>query len=303
MNKREQQYLDLLQDILDNGEEQDDRTGTGTISVFGRMMRFNMQDGFPLLTTKKMFTKGIFTELLWFLSGETNIKPLLEQGNKIWVGDAYKKLVSFFDYSTSEVPFNKEEFIQEILINKHFAKQWGELGPVYGKQWRNWNGVDQIQQAIDTLRTNSSSRRILVNAWHVDEIPKMTLPPCHYGFQLRASNKKLDLMVNIRSNDIPLGNPFNVASYALLLHIFAKMTNLIPNDLIVVIGDTHIYKNQIEGIKEQLKRDPKPFPTLKFSYDINFDGTIDDFLDSCTWEDFIIDGYDPHPTIKMPLSN
>lgn len=304
-NTGEQQYLDLLQDVLDNGEEQNDRTGTGTISVFGRQLRFNMQDGFPLLTTKKMFVKGIFTELLWFLSGETNIKRLLEQGNKIWVGDAYKAYLKACENYQVENPecFDKDDFVHKILNDNRFAQEWGELGPVYGKQWRNWNGVDQIQDAINTLKKNPSSRRIMVNAWNVDEIPEMTLPPCHYGFQLRVSNGKLDLLVNCRSQDLALGTPFNISSYALLLHILANMADLMPNDLICSLGDCHLYKNHIDGAKEQLSREPKQFPTLKLSDSINFNGTIDDFLSSCDWKDFKIEGYNPYPTIKFKLSN
>lgn len=305
MNKGEQQYLDLLRDILDNGEEQDDRTGTGTLSVFGRQLRFNMQDGFPLLTTKKMFTKGIITELCWMLSGETNIKPLLEQGNKIWVGDAYKQYEKRMKKLCIRGWDTKDQFIERVLNDEEFAQKFGNLGRIYGYQWRNWDTYeeDQIKNLINDIKTNPTSRRLMVTAWNPSDLNHCILPPCHYGFQCRVSNGKLDLMWSQRSVDAPLGLGFNIASYAFLLHILAGITNLTPNNLFGSLGDCHIYKNQIDGINEQLTREPKPFPTLEFSDNINFGGSIDEFLESFTWEDFIIKGYDPYPTIKMPLSN
>ena len=363
----EKQYLKLLKDILDNGVEKEDRTGTGTISVFGRQIRHDMSEGFPLLTTKKMYFKGIVTELLWFLRGDTNIKFLIDNDCHIWNGDAiknYEKHNGLIDWG----PFvTKEEcFIEMIKTDDEFAKKWGELGPVYGAQWRSWETmgalsfgtnhyevkteqIDQIQNLINDLKTNPDSRRLLVSAWAVHDLPKMTLPPCHYGFQVytrelslferttlyctktgqkdwkervqatienqgeetlnkefekhNIPSRAISLMYNARSQDFPLGTPFNIASYALLLVIIAKMVNMVPDELITNMGDCHIYKNQIDGIKEQLTREPYPLPKLVILDDVNFTGTIDEFLNSCSISDFKIEDYQSHPTIKMPLSN
>jgi len=357
----EHDYLRLLKDVLDNGKEKEDRTGTGTISVFGRQIRHDMSEGFPLLTTKKMYWKGIVTELLWFLRGDTNIKFLVDNDCHIWDGDAYKKYKKEWskyvpgdgsfkesEYNTSKpyeaIPYTKEEFIEKIKTDDEFTKKWGDLGPVYGKQWRNWNdNIDQISDLIKQLKENPDSRRLLVSAWNASDLPKMTLPPCHYGFQvytrelsynekvhearkrfgfeledgtitfdintkesvefLQSSQRGISLMYNARSQDVPLGTPFNIASYALLLVIIAKMVNMVPNELISNMGDCHIYKNQIDGIKEQLTREPYPLPKLVISYDVNFTGTIDEFLNSCSISDFKIEDYKSHSTIKMPLSN
>jgi thymidylate synthase len=338
MNKLDKKYQDLLQDILDNGVEKKDRTGTGTISVFGRQIRHKMSEGFPLLTTKKMPFKTIVTELLWFLRGDTNIKFLVDNNCHIWDGDAYKRylihtiegvkngfdrikghlddcLVEFdgsyehfsnpsFQYGYR--PHTQEEFINKIKTDNEFAKKWGELGPIYGKQWRKWGerkhdsisneyfiGIDQIQNLINDLKTNPDSRRLMVNAWNVGELDQMVLPPCHYGFQVytrelsegeriellnkagggrqqtlgvnsRVYNpefemyniptRAISLMWNQRSCDFPLGIPFNIASYGLLLEIIAKEVNMVPDELIGNLGDCHIYLNQIEGCKEQIGR-------------------------------------------------
>lgn len=362
MEQIEHQYLKLLQDILDNGVEKKDRTGTGTLSVFGRQIRHKMSEGFPLLTTKKMAWKTMVTELLWFLKGDTNIKYLVDNGCHIWNGDAYK------NYRMKQVPHDhfetQEEFINKIKTDNEFAKKWGDLGPIYGKQWRGWTTSkavefdeetfaptkyedirvnDQIQNLINDLKTNPDSRRLMVNAWNVGELDQMVLPPCHYGFQVYTRElsmeekwerysksglnieingtplelkhmgtsfypkslpqRAISLMYNARSQDVPLGTPFNISSYALLLEIIAKMVNMVPDELISNMGDCHIYKDQIDGVKEQLMREPYPLPKLVISDDVNFNGTIDDFLDSCTRDSFKLDGYESHPTIKMPLSN
>ena len=312
MNNLDKQYQALLQDVLDNGVVKQDRTGTGTISVFGRQIRHKMKDGFPLLTTKKMYFKGIVTELLWFLRGDTNIKYLVDNDCHIWDGDAYKnyrlksndiglpenlynKLIddlnknAMFPIDNPSRMLSKEQFINKIKTDDEFAKKWGELGPIYGKQWRNWrqsegkltteNGIDwkhiseknidQIANLIRDLKTNPDSRRLMVNAWNVGELDQMTLPPCHNLFQMYSVEKEgkrhLSIMVNIRSNDIPLGLPFNIASYGLLLEIISKIVGMVPDELIINIGDAHIYLNQIEGIKEQLTRGSFDLPKLVIS--------------------------------------
>ena len=358
MNTLDKQYQELLQDILDNGIKKSDRTGTGTISVFCRQIRHKMKDGFPLLTTKKMYFKGIVTELLWFLRGDTNIKYLVDNDCHIWDGDAYKAYLKKYEkdklhgviYENDETqnrPFSKEEFINWIKNNDKFSELYGELGPVYGKQWRKWeqnsvapwgglaiNHIDQIANLINDLKTNPDSRRLMVSAWNVGELDKMTLPPCHYGFQvytrelsmeerksiyetentngievennhwleskLKTRNiptRAISLMFNMRSNDVPLGLPFNLASYGLLLQIIAKEVNMVPDELIASLGDAHIYVNQIDGVKEQLTREPYKLPTLVMvtNPELKFDEYV--------YDNFKLVNYQSHPTIKMPLSN
>ena len=283
MNKLDKQYTDLLQDILDNGVKKEDRTGTGTISVFGRQIRHNMKDGFPLLTTKKMPFKTIVTELLWFLRGETNIKFLLDYDCHIWDGDAYKNYQkNMTEWFGNESQLTKEEFTNKIKSDDEFAKKWGELGPIYGKQWRAWKQkdvlewgykegevlIDQIQNLINDLKNNPDSRRLMVNAWNVGELDQMVLPPCHYGFQVytRPTNREekitnpgkyraISLMWNQRSVDTFLGLPFNIASYGLLLEIIAKEVNMVPEHLIGNLGDVHLYSNHVEQAKEQIGRE------------------------------------------------
>jgi thymidylate synthase len=309
MNNLDKQYTDLLQDILDNGVQKGDRTGTGTISVFGRQIRHKMSDGFPLLTTKKMPFKTIVTELLWFLRGDTNIKYLVDNNCHIWDGDAYKRYLNTYK---GNFELDKEEFINAIKTSPDFAKQWGELGPIYGKQWRSWptysvgettfktgiytawrNEVDQIANSINLLKTDPDSRRNRVNAWNVGELDQMVLPPCHTDFQFFTRELSLDerlklwdtkfgfaneqqknqfntdvhldthgipkraisLMWNQRSVDTFLGLPFNIASYGLLLEIIAKEVNMVPDELIGNLGDTHLYSNHIEQAKEQIGRE------------------------------------------------
>jgi thymidylate synthase len=349
MNTLDKKYQDLLQDILDNGVEKSDRTGTGTISVFGRQIRHNMKQGFPILTTKKVAWKGVVSELLWFLTGQTNISFLLKHNNHIWDGDAYKRYKTTYDIESREgtngleqlhmlSDLTKEQFIERIQTDKEFAKKWGDLGPIYGKQWRKWNGVnylnresnnmstpkiDQIDDLINELKTNPDSRRLMVNAWNVGELDQMVLPPCHYGFQvytreLSMSEKELwyknnninpnepwypnfptraiSLMWNQRSVDTFLGLPFNIASYGLLLEIIAKTVNMVPDELIGNLGDTHLYLNHIEQAKEQIGREPYELPKLKT--EAKMDGICCNVPD-----DFILEGYQSHPAIKAPLSN
>jgi thymidylate synthase len=327
MNNIDKRYQELLQDILDNGIEKKDRTNTGTISIFGRQIRHKMSDGFPLLTSKKMFFKGIVTELLWFLRGDTNIKFLIDNGCHIWDGDAYK--VYDKDFDTEHPPFSgpfpsrltHKEFEEKILNDTQFEKMYGDLGPIYGKQWRSWimyeNGItlypngamsdpqktklvrqiDQIQNLINDLKTNPDSRRLMVNAWNVGELDQMVLPPCHFSFQCYSHEKEdkryLSLAWNQRSVDVGLGLPFNIASYALLLEMIANEVNMIPYELIGNLGDCHIYNNHIEGLKEQLTREPYPLPTVH----------VRDGLFSYIPDDIILDNYKSHPPIKLPLSN
>jgi thymidylate synthase len=302
MNNIEIQYQQLLGDILENGVEKKDRTGTGTLSVFGRQIRHKMSEGFPLLTTKKMAWKTMVTELLWFLRGDTNIKFLLDYDCHIWDGDAYKNYTNNF-LGYEDVP-SKEEFIKEIKTNSEFANKWGDLGPIYGAQWRNWTlhsvgpndsfpiYVDQIRLLIEQLKTNSDSRRLMVSAWNVGELDQMVLPPCHYGFQVYTRElsieeqvslhkkmgytKNLDpldyvpkraisLMWNQRSVDTFLGLPFNIASYGLLLEIIAREVNMVPDELIGNLGDVHLYSNHIEQAKEQMYRRPYDLPQVQIT--------------------------------------
>ena len=392
MNKLDNDYQNLLQDILDNGITKQDRTGTGTLSVFGRQIRHKMSDGFPLLTTKKMPFKIITTELLWFLRGDTNIKYLVDNGCNVWNGDCYynygKKMVDimnivipseFMDKGWVKVNsqgkwdvLSKEEFINKIKTDDEFAKKWGELGPIYGKQWRGWKKpwwieselsiasggthggstyqpifIDQIANLINELKINPDSRRLMVNAWNVGELDQMVLPPCHYGFQVYtrelslnerhllycksfegtndnhkgSSNteqmteyhnnrniptRAISLMWNQRSVDTFLGLPFNIASYALLLEIIAKAVNMVPDELIGNLGDTHLYLNHIEQAEEQLTREPFELPTLKFNsgnenwHLLEVDEIINSLDTDITFK--LID-YQSHPSIKAPLSN
>lgn len=313
MNNLDKQYQDLLDDILHKGVLKDDRTGTGTYSVFGRQIRHNMKDGFPLLTTKKMAWKTLITELLWFLKGDTHIKFLLDHNCHIWDGDAYKAYRKSVEehYDNGGDVADKKQFIEEVKRGED--KVWGELGPVYGKQWRGWFNydsnvdpvyVDQIQNLINGIKENPDSRRHMVNAWNVGELDKMVLPPCHYGFQCYVrEGKYLSLMWNQRSVDTFLGLPFNIASYGLLLMMIAKECDLIPDELIGNFGDVHLYKNHVEQAIEQIKREPYALPDVAIKSNINFKAAMKRDLDKIIWEDFVLLGYQYHPTIKAPLSN
>ena len=358
MNNLDKTYQALLQDILDNGVEKTDRTGTGTISVFGRQIRHKMSEGYPLLTTKKMAFKTMVTELLWFLRGDTNIKYLVDNGCHIWDGDAYKNYLNnvksveegkqveengkIYTYRK----YTKEEFVDYIKNGKDIEYRiWADLGPIYGKQWRNWNGdnfiygdlkngIDQIANLINDLKTNPDSRRLMVNAWNVGELDKMTLPPCHYGFQvytrelsreermrilsktqpvqswegymkkdldaIGVPKRAISLMWNQRSVDTFLGLPFNIASYGLLLEMIAKEVSMIPDELIGNLGDVHLYKNHIEQAKEQITREPFELPKLGMNYrEGEYNKNLTDFIP----DDFYLIDYQSHPTIKAPLSN
>ena len=337
MNSLDKQYQDLLKTILEHGIEKNDRTGTGTKSIFGYTIRHNMKDGFPLLTTKKMPFKTIMTELVWFLRGDTNIKYLVDNGCHIWEGDAYK------NYLNEHLPENgtltMEEFIALIKQNEKPAfHELGELGPIYGKQWRGWEGLnsntDQIQNLINDLKTNPDSRRLMVNAWNVGELNQMVLPPCHYGFQVytRPTTREekivnpgkyraISLMWNQRSVDTFLGLPFNIASYGLLLEIIAKAVDMVPDQLIGNLGDTHLYLNHLHQAKEQISREGYPLPSLNINTEfwptesgecgegpINatafFGGFDNDHFCKCLLnEDIQLVDYKSHPTIKAPLSN
>ena len=386
MNNIDKKYQQLLSDIIEFGVEKNDRTGTGTISEFGHQIRHKMSEGFPLLTTKKMHWNSIVTELLWFLRGDTNIKFLLDYDCHIWDGDAYKNYVSKVEEYTStlNVPndisefqevmdsvgnqikssvLSKEEFINKIKTDEKFAKKWGDLGPIYGKQWRQWQGwmdmngnqkgslwYDQILRLVHSLKTEPDSRRLMVSAWNVGELDQMVLPPCHYGFQVYTrelsaserityknskqinlldsnelfdfikSNVSMDLdnavhkecdefniptraislMWNQRSVDTFLGLPFNIASYGLLLEIIAKTVNMVPDQLIGNLGDTHLYLNHIEQAKEQIGREPFQLPTLnQFP---TYEGSRPS-IESYVVGDFTLKDYQSHETIKALLSN
>ena len=306
MNNLDKQYLELLDDILVNGTSKDDRTGTGTFSVFGRQIRHDMRDGFPLLTTKKMAWKTMTKELLWFLSGDTNIKWLVENKCNIWNGDAYK---AYLNRSAVKHQWKRggdvadmETFL-DVVKNEHDV-DFGDLGPVYGKQWRDWNGNDQIKNLIKGIKENPDSRRHMVTAWNVGELDQMVLPPCHYGFQCYVRDGKyLSLMWNQRSVDTFLGLPFNISSYGLLLLMLAKECDLIPDQLIGNLGDVHLYKNHVEQAIEQTKREPYPLPDMKLTSNHNFRAAMKGNMNEIDLNDFILLGYQSHPSIKAKLSN
>jgi thymidylate synthase len=395
MNRLDKQYIELLQSILDYGVEKNDRTGTGTKTIFGYTIRHNMSEGFPLLTTKKMAWKTMVTELLWFLRGDTNIKYLVDNNCHIWDGDAYKnylkshkdnligctivlsngvsaEIIAQHNVNRNVLITDKgriniegddtikilndtltqEEFINKIKTDDEFAKRWGELGPIYGKQWRSWNTrrvdntnivqnrrdgilptnliIDQIANLINDLKTNPDSRRLMISAWNVGELDQMVLPPCHYGFQVytRELNRgervdlyikkygyegmdfekykntiptrTISLMWNQRSVDTFLGLPFNIASYALLLEIIAKAVNMVPDELIGNLGDVHLYSNHIEQAKEQITREPFELPTITLPSSLQPNSGN---WDKLVFEDFYLNDYQSHPSIKAPLSN
>ena len=307
MNNLDKQYLELLDDILVNGTSKEDRTGTGTWSVFGRQIRHNMKDGFPLLTTKKMAWKTMTKELLWFLSGDTNIKWLVENNCNIWNGDAYK---AYLNKDSVKHQWERGGDVAEMDVFLNIIKdsadngEFGELGPVYGKQWRDWNGNDQIKNLIKGLKENPDGRRHMVSAWNVSDLDQMVLPPCHYGFQCYVrEGKYLSLMWNQRSVDTFLGLPFNIASYGMLLLMLAKECDLIPDQLIGNLGDVHLYKNHVEQAIEQTKREPYPLPDMKLTSNHNFRAAMKGNMDEIDMGDFILFGYQSHPRIKAPLSN
>ena len=328
----DERYQELLETILDFGIEKKDRTGIGTKSIFGYTIRHDMTQGFPLLTTKKMAYKSMITELKWFLRGDTNIKYLVDNGCNIWNGDAYKQYHQAFPKTEM---LSEEQFINLIKIDNKFAATWGELGPIYGKQWREWESdkgdayKDQIKDLLSDIKTNPDSRRLMVSAWNAGELHKMTLPPCHYGFQiyttkltlterqeefchnlskdisyaknlehadLNKSNvpqRKISLAWNQRSVDVFLGLPFNIASYALLLQLIGKEVNMIPDQLIGNLGDTHLYLNHLEQAKEQISREPALLPEMQVRDVDILNGEFE----------YSLFGYFPHDKIKAPLNN
>jgi thymidylate synthase len=381
MNKLDKDYLELVKDILVNGTKKMDRTGTGTLSVFGRQIRHKMSEGFPLLTTKKMHFKGIVTELLWFLRSDTNIKFLLDNNCHIWNGDCYKNYCKTYQnqtpteqYSFDTDPMTQTMFIEKIKTNSVFAEKWGNLGKIYGYQWRKWTKylecgyephleepIDQIANLINDLKTNPDSRRLLVTAWNPSDYEEQVLPPCHIGFQVytrelsekerlntlvqndqrliyeevqsfknlkkktvkdfldkkNVPTRAISLMWNQRSVDVPLGLPYNISSYSILLKLLSELTNMIPEEVIGNLGDCHIYLNQVDGIKEQLLREPYELPTVSINTELwgkSSDGSLssEHFLESLQNEDFCkslinddikLVNYVSHPTIKLPLSN
>ncbi len=298
-----QQYLDYLRDILEHGTRHEDRTGTGTIRVFGRQLRFDLTEGFPLLTTKRVWMRGVTEELLWFLRGETNIQSLVQAGVSIWTDWPLKR---YREATGTDV--DQETFEEKIAEDDAFAERWGDLGPVYGKQWRDFEGperrVDQIERLIEGLRTQPHSRRHLVNAWHPAQVEDTALPPCHYAFQCfvnegdpespESGNGKLSLMWQQRSVDSFLGLPFNIASYALLTHMLAQQADLTPHELIFSGGDCHIYRNHVEQVEEQLTREPYPQPTLRLR--------LRDSIFDYTGDDVTIEDYEHHPALTAPIA-
>ena len=296
------QYLDLLTRIKTEGVVKSDRTGTGTKSVFGHQMRFDLSQGFPLLTTKKVFLKGIIHELLWFLNGDTNIKYLVDNGVHIWDNDAYR-YYNELCVKEGVLPVAMEEFLraaQEGIDSPIEGYKFGDLNHVYGYQWRSWprpNGevIDQIQQTVDLIKNNPDSRRIIVSAWNVADVEKMALPPCHTLFQFYVADGKLSCMLYQRSADTFLGVPFNIASYALLTMMMAHVCGLEAGEFVHTLGDTHLYLNHLEQVDEQLSRTPRALPKMRLNPDVK---SIFDFK----YEDFTLEGYDPYPTIKAPMS-
>ena len=318
MTHPEMAYLNLLKHILDNGVKKEDRTGTGTISVFGYQMRFDLNKGFPLLTTKRVpFKLLVASELLWFIKGDTNIRYLLQNNNHIWDEWAFDKWIKSDEYdgpdmtnfglrAASDEEFAKtldeqmKVFTEKVLTDDEFAAKFGDLGPVYGKQWRSWPSekgetVDQLKKVIDMIKTNPDSRRLIVSAWNPAEVDDMALPPCHTLFQFYVTDGKLSCQLYQRSADVFLGVPFNIASYALLTHLIAHECGLEVGDFVHSFGDAHIYLNHLDQVNEQLSREPRELPKLvinpekKSIFDIEL-------------SDLTMEGYNPHPTIKAPVA-
>lgn len=312
-----EQYLNLCEHILHNGTVKEDRTGTGTLSVFGHQMRFDLAQGFPLMTTKKTAFRLIVSELLWFIKGDTNVKSLIEENNHIWDEWAFAKWVNSSAYKGPDMEnfgrranvdadfakVYKEQmniFQEKIVNDSDFAETFGDLGPVYGKQWRSWaktdgGKVDQLQNVIDSIRQNPDSRRHIVTAWNPEFIEDMALPPCHIMFQFYVADGKLSCQLYQRSADVFLGMPFNIASYALLTHLIARECSLDVGDFVYTTGDTHLYSNHLDQVKEQLTRTPKMLPVLRI------DAEEKSIFDLET-TDITIEGYDPHPRIKAPVA-
>ena len=298
------QYLDLLQHIKDNGVRKDDRTGTGTISVFGYQMRMNLQEGFPLLTTKKVYLKSVIHELLWFLQGDTNIRYLVQNGVNIWNEWPYQNWLretgqeGRYPKYSAEWKEQMKVFVERIKEEEAFSRQWGELGPVYGRQWRDFEGVDQIADVVDAIKRNPDSRRHIVSAWNPKEIPVMAksgLPPCHTLFQFYVAEGRLSCQLYQRSADVFLGVPFNIASYALLNMMVAQACGLKPGDFVHTFGDVHLYLNHLEQANLQLSREPRPLPEMKINPKVK---NLFDFR----YEDFVLQNYDPYPPIRAQVA-
>lgn len=286
------QYLDFLQYILDHGTRKDDRTGTGTVSAFGYQMRFPLEEGFPLLTTKKIHLKSVVHELLWFISGDTNIRYLVQNGVRIWNDWPFATFQKSSDYRGETM----EEFASRIASDEAFAARWGDLGPVYGKQWRAFEGkdgipVDQLKRVVEEIRSHPESRRLIVSSWNPPLIDRMALPPCHTLFQFYVSEGKLSCQLYQRSADAFLGVPFNIASYALLTLMVAHVCGLEPGDFVHTFGDFHIYLNHLDAVREQLSRTPRALPKMTFRRPL---ANLEDFR----YDDFELTGYDPYPAIK-----
>lgn len=313
----EQAYLDLGQKLLLEGHQKGDRTGTGTRSLFGYQMRFDLAEGFPLLTTKRVPFGLIKSELLWFIKGDTNIRYLLQHNNHIWDEWAFERYIQSSDYqgpdmtdfghrSLTDAAFNEayqkemQDFCQRILDDEEFASQYGELGNIYGSQWRHWETkdgsfIDQLQNVIDMIKTTPDSRRLIVSAWNPEDVPSMALPPCHTLFQFYVNEGKLSCQLYQRSADVFLGVPFNIASYALLTHLIAHETGLEVGEFVHTLGDAHLYNNHIQQMEEQLARTPRALPTLVLNQEKT---SIFDF----DMEDIKVENYDPYPTIKAPIA-
>jgi thymidylate synthase len=313
----EEAYLTLGRKILEEGHVKEDRTGTGTKSLFGYQMRFDLSKGFPLLTTKRVPFGLIKSELLWFLKGDTNIRYLLEHNNHIWDEWAFERYIKSDDYQGPDMrDFGRrvlqdeafkqsyevelKAFCDKILADDDFAAKYGELGNIYGAQWRHWETkdgrfIDQLKNVIDMIKTTPDSRRLIVSAWNPEDVPSMALPPCHTMFQFYVNDGKLSCQLYQRSGDVFLGVPFNIASYALLTHLIAHETGLEVGDFVHTLGDAHLYTNHIDQMNEQLTRDIRSFPTLKLNHEKE---SVFDF----EMEDIVIEGYDPHPAIKAPIA-
>ncbi|WP_040228562.1 thymidylate synthase [Bhargavaea cecembensis] len=312
-----EQYLQLCKNIMETGTDKSDRTGTGTRSLFGHQMRFNLEDGFPLLTTKKTAFRLIVSELLWFLRGDTNVRALMAENNRIWDEWAFEKWAASPEYDgpdmtdfgrraaadpefKNELDAEMEKFRGRILADEAFAAKYGELGPVYGRQWRSWpdgkgGTIDQIRNVIESIRNNPDSRRHLVSAWNPAEVDDMALPPCHTLFQFYVADGKLSCQLYQRSADVFLGVPFNIASYALLTHLIARETGLRPGEFIHTLGDAHIYSNHFDQVREQLTREPRRLPELVI-------GAEGKSIFELETGDIKVEGYYPHPKIKAPIA-
>jgi thymidylate synthase len=294
------QYLDLLDKICREGVVRDDRTGTGTKGIFGYQMRFDLSEGFPLLTTKRVFLKGVIYELLWFLKGDTNIKYLVDNGVHIWDSDAYR-YYNELCVKHGVLPVDMDTFLGALGVDSPIdGYKFGDLNHVYGYQWRSWpkaNGesIDQIKEVINTIKNNPSSRRMIVSAWNVADVGSMALPPCHTMFQFFVAEGKLSCQLYQRNGDVFLGVPFNIASYALMTMMIAKECGLQVGEFIHTLGDAHLYLNHLDQAAEQLSREPRALPRMMLKGD---DKSIFDY----TYDDFVLEGYDPHPAIKAPLS-